>query len=113
MELRPDIVLQRPLSRCERGPGVILVRPSCYADCQKQNNSLDPEPLLKWAEESFAIVQVTFDAETSNAAEVQDMIKVAKDGLNNLEECAAKDRYGLIGAFIIRRLILSFMLMIF
>ncbi|KAJ5662595.1 uncharacterized protein N7477_010211 [Penicillium maclennaniae] len=84
MEIQPDIVLQRPLSRCERGPGLILVRPSCYADCQRQNHSLDPEPLLKWAEESFAIVQTTFDAETSDAAKVQDMIKAAKDRLHNL-----------------------------
>ncbi|KAJ6126555.1 hypothetical protein N7523_002167 [Penicillium sp. IBT 18751x] len=99
MELQPNIVLQRPLSRCERGPGLILVRPSCYADCQGQNHSLDPEPLLKWAEESFAIAQITFDAETIDAARVQDRIQAAKDGLHNLEECAAKDTYGLIGKF--------------
>jgi carboxymethylenebutenolidase len=100
MKLEPNIAiaLQRPLSRCERGPGLILIRPLCYADCQKHNDSLDPEPLLKWAEESFATVQVTFGADASNAATVQDRIRDAKGELTTLEECTAKNRYGLISS---------------
>jgi carboxymethylenebutenolidase len=101
MELGSHVVLQRPLSRCERGPGLILIRPSCYADCQKRNDSLDPEPLKKWAEESFAVVQITFDVDSGNdPVKVRDMIKAAKDGLKSLEECTVRDKYGLIGMLI-------------
>ncbi|KAJ5174216.1 uncharacterized protein N7482_000093 [Penicillium canariense] len=83
IELRPDVVLQPPLSRCGRGPGLILVRPARYAGCQQYNTSLDPEPLQKWAEESFSVVQITFDA-GQNTASLRDAIKVAEDGLQAL-----------------------------
>lgn len=97
MELESNIVLQRPLSRCERGPGLILIRPSSYADCQKYNDSLDPVPLQKWAEESFAVVQITLDADSSNdPVNVRDVIKIAKDGLANLEQCTVRDMFGFI-----------------
>lgn len=97
MELESNIVLQRPLSRCERGPGLILIRPLSYADCQKLNDSLDPAPLQKWAEESFAVVQITLNADSSSdSVKVRDMIKIAKDGLANLEECTVRDMFGFL-----------------
>lgn len=98
VELRPNVTLQPPLSRCGQGPALILIRPSCYSDCQKHNASLDPEPLQKWAEESFAVAQVTLDSTAgADLAEIRDMFQRAKDGLIALPECTDKDGYGMIG----------------
>ncbi|KKK15204.1 hypothetical protein ARAM_002023 [Aspergillus rambellii] len=79
LKVGPNVVLQPPLSRCRRGPGLLIVRPSLYVDCPKNNKSLDPEPLQKWAEESFAVAQATFD-----------------EALTSLPDCDKKDRFGLL-----------------
>jgi carboxymethylenebutenolidase len=56
---------------------------------------------MKWAEESFAVVQITSDVDSGNdLVKVRDMIKAAKDGLKSLEECTVRDKYGLIGMLI-------------
>ncbi|CAG8412075.1 unnamed protein product [Penicillium salamii] len=69
------LTIQPPLSRCGQGPALIIVRPSCYATCQQHNNSLDPEPLKKWAEESFTVAQLTLDQ--SIALHTQDLLNQA------------------------------------
>ncbi|CAI7667924.1 unnamed protein product [Penicillium pancosmium] len=90
------IVLQPPLSRCGQGPGLILLRPASYAGYQQQNTSLDPEPLQKWAEESFAVAQITLDVDLSgDRAALPHLIQEAQDGLAALSECT-QDQFGLI-----------------
>lgn len=97
VELAVNATLQPPLSRCGHGPGLILLRPACYAGCQQDNKSLDPEPLQKWAEESFAVVQITIDVQSSkDLATLLALIKTAKDGLTALPECD-QGKFGLIG----------------
>ncbi|CAL5874268.1 uncharacterized protein PFLUO_LOCUS8557 [Penicillium psychrofluorescens] len=96
VELAVNATLQPPLSRCGHGPGLILLRPACYAGCQQDNKSLDPEPLQKWAEESFAVVQITIDVQSSkDLATLLALIKTAKDGLTALPECD-QGKFGLI-----------------
>lgn len=51
----PYVTTQPPISRCGHGPGLILIRPLCYATSQQQNKTLDSEPLKKWTEESFIV----------------------------------------------------------
>lgn len=51
------IMLQTPLSRRGRGPGLVLVLDH-YSEIQPSEKHLDPPPLQKWAEEGFAVVQV-------------------------------------------------------
>ena len=98
ISVAPTIVLQPPLSRCGNGPGLILLRPSCFSDCQQHNQSLDPEPLQKWAEESFAVAQITLDSKFSDdGASIKKLVLQAKDELLSLPECNIKDRYALIG----------------
>lgn len=95
------VVLQPPLSRCGQGPPLILIRPSRYSHCQQHNASLDPEPVKKWAEESFAVAQVTFDASAeSDAAEVGRLIRTTKDGLTAAKTCTGKGQYGLISELV-------------
>ncbi|PYI00091.1 hypothetical protein BO71DRAFT_393724 [Aspergillus ellipticus CBS 707.79] len=90
-------VLQPPLSRCGHGPGLILITPANLTDCASKSTSLDPEPLQKWAEESYTVVQITLDAESSaDDAVVSERVKIAKESLISLEECSKKDHFGLL-----------------
>ncbi|KAI9368133.1 hypothetical protein BJX61DRAFT_240670 [Aspergillus egyptiacus] len=95
VEVGPNIVLQPPLSRCGHGPGLLLIRPSTYADCQRDNSSLDPEPLQKWAEESFAVAQITLN--TQSCASLPSLVRNASKALASLEECNVRDKFGLLG----------------
>lgn len=90
--LSPNMTLQRPLSRCGRGPGLVLLRPASHAPCNDQNTGLDPAPLQKWAEESYAVVQITVEGELLSEA-----VHQAVDELRSLPECDPKDRFGLLG----------------
>ncbi|KAJ5679920.1 hypothetical protein N7462_008164 [Penicillium macrosclerotiorum] len=95
IELGPDMILQPPLSRCGCGPGLILVRPSAYSGYQQLNKSLDPEPLLKWAEESFAVVQITLDA-GQDLTELRKAITQAREGLTSLPACDSDSSFGVL-----------------
>lgn len=56
--ITPHLTLQAPLSRRGNGPGLVLVL-NHYAQIEKKEGELDPEPLRKWAEEGFCVVQVS------------------------------------------------------
>lgn len=93
-----NIDFQPPLSRSGCGPGLILIRPSTYLECQQYNTSLDPEPLQKWAEESFAVAQITLDAQSIQAnASVRESIQRAKDGLTAMPEAEDSGQFAVIG----------------
>ncbi|CAG7928448.1 unnamed protein product [Penicillium olsonii] len=87
----PDLTIQEPLSRCGQGPALIIIRPRCYASCQQHNNSLDPEPLKKWAEESFTVAQLTLDQ--SNILHTQNLLNQA---VNRLAQQGDGEKVGLI-----------------
>lgn len=97
IELGNGVTLQPPLSRCGRGPGLIIVRPSSHAGCQSKNNSLDPAPLTKWAEESYAVVQVTVALDMQEP--VCELITAGVNALVSREECEAKDKFALLGIY--------------
>ncbi|KAH7025543.1 carboxymethylenebutenolidase [Macrophomina phaseolina] len=84
-----NIVLQPPLSRRGSGPGLVLIvdggLPLGHSD-----KTLDPPPLLKWAEEGFAVAQITL----ANAFG-QDLQR-AIEALDSSNECSPKGKYGLI-----------------
>ncbi|KAB8234345.1 uncharacterized protein BDW43DRAFT_299703 [Aspergillus alliaceus] len=90
VSLGDKVLLQPPLSRCGHGPGLIIIRPYSYAECQGKNGSLDPEPVQKWAEESFAIVQITVDAVAG--ADESGVLEFVKRGIAGLE--SLKEFYG-------------------
>ena len=100
VNLGDNIVLQPPLSRCGQGPGLVLIRPANVAECQSKNTSLDPEPLQKWAEESYAVAQITFDIDSSaNASLLSVRVDSAMAGLIALPECNNKQKFGIIGIY--------------
>ncbi|KAJ5941815.1 hypothetical protein N7516_001983 [Penicillium verrucosum] len=97
VDLTPHITIQPPISRCGHGPGLILIRPLCYSTCQQQNKTLDPEPLKKWAEESFTVAQITVDEKSAiDIPSLRELLQEAERGLTERLECDTKEKVGLI-----------------
>ncbi|CAG8161519.1 unnamed protein product [Penicillium nalgiovense] len=97
VDLSLHVTIQPPLSRCGHGPGLILIRPLCYATCQQQNKTLDPEPLKKWAEESFTVAQITVDEKSAiDISSLRELLQEAERGLTERLECDTKGKVGLI-----------------
>ncbi|KAJ1704840.1 LEA domain protein [Aspergillus flavus] len=96
VSLGQNILLQPPLSRCGRGPGLIIIRPYSYAECQAKNTSLDPEPVQKWAEESYAVVQITLEHEMSaDGGGVLGLVERGIAAFESSNECE-KDRFAML-----------------
>ncbi|KAL6834920.1 hypothetical protein V8C40DRAFT_261596 [Trichoderma camerunense] len=104
--LGPSSVLQPPLSRRGSGPGIVLVLPSPSTipplgpDAERP---LDPEPLLKWAEEGFAVVAITLPepemeltGDDASASDVVNLIRDAVDVLQKHESVDTKDKFALV-----------------
>ncbi|KAL7914943.1 hypothetical protein GGI35DRAFT_474648 [Trichoderma velutinum] len=102
----PFSVLQPPLSRRGSGPGLILVLPSPSTIPPLgpgTEKPLDPEPLLKWAEEGFAVVAITLPESKAELtdddnyeSEVINLIWEALDVLKKYESVDIKDKFGLV-----------------
>ncbi|KAL1627707.1 hypothetical protein SLS56_006156 [Neofusicoccum ribis] len=92
LTISPAVVVQPPLSRRGHGPGVVLVV-SGALPLGHSDKTLDPPPLLKWAEEGYAVAQITLDGDPSG---FQRDLRRAIDALASLEECSQKEEYGLI-----------------
>jgi hypothetical protein len=63
--LLPGSQLQLPLSRRGKGPGLLIFVPKTYTASAlgSGQKTLDPEPIQKWAEEGFTVVQIAVDLE--------------------------------------------------
>ncbi|KAL3417121.1 lea domain protein [Phlyctema vagabunda] len=90
IRLASNVTLQPPLSRRGRGPGLLIFLPSHYLPgTQTSQKSLDPEPLQKWAEEGYCVVEIrtgqlnssTFE-DTAAWAEV-DIVEKSLEALKN------------------------------
>lgn len=103
----PSSVLQPPLSRRGSGPGLIVILPSSSSVTPRPatvEKPLDPEPLQKWAEESFAVVAITLPANemeelTGDDATVSDVVNQIREGVEALkahDKVDTKDKFGLI-----------------
>ena len=88
-----NIVIQPPLTRQGNGPGLILIVPFGL-DLNGHEKTLDPPPLQKWAEEGYAVAQITL-AE-GEGSKLQTYLKQASDGLAQLKECDSTEEMGLI-----------------
>lgn len=91
LQIASSIILQPPLSRRGKGPGLILILPEEYHQYETENKSLDPEPLQKWAEESYAVVQISISSQASSIP-----LEVALNALESSNDCDTKDGFGLI-----------------
>lgn len=93
-ELIPGVSLLRPLSRRGTGPGMIILT-SDYEDSLAIKEGV-PSPLVKWAEEGYAVVEVQARALQTGKGHV---IKTAVEGLEGCDKCEPKDKIGLVGEF--------------
>ncbi|GAA5985669.1 hypothetical protein JCM11641_001468 [Rhodosporidiobolus odoratus] len=112
IHLAPNVQLQPPLTRCGKGPGLLIVVPSLcsaadvnLAEVNEANlpetissKSLDPPPLQKWAEEGYCVLQLEYKAESEVNEAEWGIEKVLEEGVETLKgrvECTGK-RLGLI-----------------
>ena len=94
VKLNSNLTIHAPLSRRGHGPGMIIIRGSTPAPARNAKATLDPEPLQKWAEESYTVVQVTV---SEGHKTVKEDLRQAIDALNGHEKCDKKSGYGVIG----------------
>jgi len=102
IRLVENATLQPPLTRRGDGPGLIVVVPPGTPQSTRDNNnkSLDPLPQKKWAEEGYAVVQLTFNDEEQQIGKEWDIatgFSRSIEALEVLDSCSVKDRFGLIG----------------
>ncbi|KUJ08153.1 NTF2-like protein [Mollisia scopiformis] len=95
--LPENALVQLPLSRRGRGPGLLIFLPQDYTPQKKEKTtkSLDPEPLQKWAEEGFAVVQLTIgqdDDPQETYLNTMDAVRF----LLRLPECAEFEKVGVV-----------------
>jgi carboxymethylenebutenolidase len=99
VHLGPNVVLQPPLSRRRKGPALLIITPSEYTgrDANDLKKTLDPEPLQKWAEEGFAVVEVKV------GSDFQAFLGACEKGIGALKsssECAFDGKLAVIGTVI-------------
>lgn len=92
--LKPGLSLQPPLTRLGSGPGlIVLTTPEAYDEQVTQRDDA-PTAVLKWAEEGYAVVQVS-----ATVIESSDIEAIFDEGVKALEQCDAcqpKDKIGLV-----------------
>ena len=88
-----EVTLEPPLTRRGNGPGLILLVPSGL-DLNGHDKTLDPPPLQKWAEEGYAVAQITLAEGEGHNIHIH--LKQAIDALAELKECDSAENIGLI-----------------
>jgi carboxymethylenebutenolidase len=92
--LKPGLSLQPPLTRLGTGPGlVLLTTPEVYDEKLLQRDDA-PTAVLKWAEEGYAVFQVS--AEAVETSEIGAVLKQAFDAFEQCDACQPKDKVGLV-----------------
>lgn len=95
--LPENALVQLPLSRRGLGPGLLIFVPDRYTPQKKgdKSKSLDPEPLQKWAEEGFAVVQLTIGADDDPQETYLNTMDAVRF-LLRLPECAQFEKVGVV-----------------
>ncbi|KIW89336.1 uncharacterized protein Z519_10190 [Cladophialophora bantiana CBS 173.52] len=95
------ISLLPPLSRKGHGPGLVIVLPAdtpSYTDGGVVCENGIPPPLLKWAEEGFAVVEIRGDTFTggSTTATTTQILAKALTALEGCEKCDFNEGVGMV-----------------
>jgi len=95
-EAGDGLMIQPPLIRRGHGPALIVLIPE-GVDTAFHEKTLDPPPLQKWAEEGWAVAQITIaDDETSLRHRISDALAALRD-IQPLGSCDSTEKTGLIG----------------
>lgn len=99
VELEAGVSLLPPLSRRGYGPGLIVILPHA-APSYAENGTVCadgiPPPLLKWAEEGFAVVQI-LESAFEQASSADGLFERAISKLQACAECKEEGGVGLVG----------------
>ncbi|KAI1206653.1 uncharacterized protein F4807DRAFT_437728 [Annulohypoxylon truncatum] len=87
------LTITPPLSRRGHGPGLLLLVDEGL-DLRRHKKTLDPPPLLKWAEEGFAVAQLR--AAASNKDFIRDGLRLALSELSGSSSCDQSERIGIM-----------------
>ena len=106
------ISLLPPLSRRGYGPGLILITPEdapTYPHGGTVCVGQLPPPLLKWAEEGFAVIEIrapafTFKSTSTGTGAAKEVLSKAITALEACETYRDEDGIGLIGKALLRHL---------
>ena len=101
ISINHNISLLPPLTRKGHGPGLILVLPvgaPQYPEGGSKCIDGIPPPLLKWAEEGFAVVEIRHDAsDIGGSGEVErEAVAQAMKALEACEGCDVEEGVGMI-----------------
>ena len=88
------ISVVQPLSRRGVGPGMIVLVPSQNAETPIDIEDGVPSVRMKWAEESYCVVEIRPEAWFSTKE--KDPLTIAIEALSSHDRCTPKDRIGLI-----------------
>ena len=96
IQVAPNVILQPPLSRRGDGPPLLIINPSNYTGRKVSDykKTLDPEPLQKWAEEGFAVVEVKVGSDFQLFV---DGCEEGIEALKALPECTFDGKLAIIG----------------
>jgi carboxymethylenebutenolidase len=86
--------LQPPLSRRGHGPGAILYLPPPSQSTSKAT-TLDPEPVMKWAEEGYAVVAIQHNV---GRQQVEAALSLGLEALKSHKDVDVKDKFAVFGA---------------
>ena len=90
-EIQPGLCLLPPLTRSgQGGPGIIVIVSDGTPSLRIEKGV--PSPLLKWAEEGYAVAEVKAFTLAGNA----EVLKQAVEALNQCKECETKEKMGLV-----------------
>lgn len=93
-EVTSGVSLLRPLSRLGTGPGIIILTHD-YTDSLDIKEGV-PSPLVKWAEEGYAVVEIQA---TALGTGKDNVLKSAIEALRDCDKCERKDKLGLVGQY--------------
>ncbi|KAL4902942.1 hypothetical protein BDW74DRAFT_54754 [Aspergillus multicolor] len=89
-KIGPGITLLSPLSRRGYGPGtIVLVPDNAPSPLHLENGT--PSPSLKWAEESYTVIEIR-----ESVLKREPALDLALESLNGFEKCTPKSVVGLV-----------------
>lgn len=97
-EISTGVSLLQPLSRRGTGPGIVLVVPDSTSDNLTIKDGV-PSPLIKWAEESYTVVEIQERALKAAGVNLPDVLQKAVKAIVDEGNCVPKQKVGVLGLF--------------
>ncbi|KAJ1335666.1 carboxymethylenebutenolidase [Microdochium nivale] len=105
--LSPTLTIHAPLTHRGHGPGIVVITDLATSQSitnghAVQHHTLDPQPLQKWAEEGYVVVELRLPAAVATgsnsspedaALRLRDELRLATEALTMHEKCSSKSRY--------------------